>query len=188
MAAVHKTKLTYTTAGRGAATSRQSSRPRPARADFEIHEAYDDRSVWLRLSGELDMGSSPSLKQRLADLRAEKRPVRIDLSGLEFMDSSGVHLLIGAFNAAREEGCQLTIDSALPPQVDRLFKLVALDRAAPGLWHDGPLAAGEDRQPPATTRLQRPFDRALELLELHCAAEDGGVHRPDRAGVRESPQ
>jgi anti-sigma B factor antagonist len=109
-------------------------------AYFEIQETYDGDWVRLRLTGELDLGSAPVLRHRLAELRAEKRLVRLDLSGLEFMDSGGIHLLIGAFNDAREDGWQLAIDSALYPQVHRLFRLAALDSIIPGPWHQRPAA------------------------------------------------
>ena len=107
---------------------------------FEIQEAYDGESLRLRLLGELDLASTPILKDRLARVRAEKRLVRLDLSGLEFIDSSGIHLLIAAFNVAREDGWQLETDSALSPQVHSLFKLTGLDRIVPGLRDEGPIA------------------------------------------------
>lgn len=109
-------------------------------AYFEIHEAYDGEQVRLRLTGELDLASAPVLSHRLAQLRSEQRPVRLDLSGLEFMDSSGVHLLVGAFHEARADGWQLAIDSALSPQVDRLCKLTGLDHIIPELRYDRPFA------------------------------------------------
>lgn len=116
--------------------SRRPSSDTPIPAYFGIHEADDDLWVRLRLTGELDLGSVPVLRHHLARLSTEKRPVRLDLSGLEFMDSSGVHLLIGAFNDARENGWQLVIDSALAPQVKRIIQLSGLDRIIPGLQQE----------------------------------------------------
>jgi anti-sigma B factor antagonist len=108
-------------------------------AYFEIHEAPDGEWLRLRLVGELDLGSAPALRQRLAQLRAAKRPARLDLSGLEFMDSTGIHLLTGAFNHARKDGWQLAIEPALAPQVDRLVKLAGLDRLIPELRRERPV-------------------------------------------------
>ena len=104
---------------------------------FQIREARDREWVRLRLVGELDLGSVPALKQRLAELRAEKRLVRLDLSALEFMDSTGIHLLVGASNDARNNGWDLEIEPGVSPQVHRLLKLTSLDRiiapqASPG--------------------------------------------------------
>jgi anti-sigma B factor antagonist len=84
---------------------------------------------WLRLSvtGELDLGSSPALEERLAGLRAQKRPVSLDLSRLEFMDSTGLHLLIRAFAEAEADHWELQIERDVSPQVKRLFELVHFD-------------------------------------------------------------
>jgi anti-anti-sigma factor len=60
---------------------------------FELDERHAAGCVWLTLSGELDLGTAPRLGERLDQLREEKRPVVVDLSGLEFMDSSGVYVL-----------------------------------------------------------------------------------------------
>jgi anti-anti-sigma factor len=65
-------------------------------------------------------------------LRLENRPVRIDLSELEFMDSSGIHLLMDELNEASGDGWHLEIDPRLSPRVDRLFKLAGLDRVLLG--------------------------------------------------------
>jgi anti-sigma B factor antagonist len=95
---------------------------------FEIDELQDGEFVRLRLTGELDLGSAPALEQRLAQLRAENQAVRLDLSELEFIDSSGIHLLIGAFNDPRDDGWRLEIEPQLSSQVDRVFRLAGLDR------------------------------------------------------------
>lgn len=90
---------------------------------LQIHELHDDSCLLLRLTGELDIGSVPSVRSRMEELRAENLPVRLDLSGLNFMDSSGVHLLVTTFDQARADGWDFEIDPALTPQVERLFAL-----------------------------------------------------------------
>lgn len=95
---------------------------------FEIDEVRDREWVRLRLTGELDLGSVPELEHRLAQLRAENQAVCLDLSGLEFMDSSGIHLLMSELGDASKDGWSLTISPDLPSQISRLFRLVNLDR------------------------------------------------------------
>lgn len=99
---------------------------------LEIHEAPNGECVRLRLTGELDLFSAPLVKRRLAQLRAENRAVRLDLSDLGFMDSSGIHLLISAFDGLGEDGWQLEIDPDLSRPVERLFSLAGLDRVLSG--------------------------------------------------------
>lgn len=110
----------------------------PGPACLRIHEAPDGRWLRLRLTGELDLGSAPALGDRLAQLRAQKRPVRLDLSELRFIDSSGIHLLLGAFRDAGEDGWHLGIDSVLSAPVRRVFQLAGLDRLALGSRYGWP--------------------------------------------------
>lgn len=95
----------------------------PALTYLELHELNDGARLHLQLTGELDLGSAPTLSQRLEELRTERRGVRLDLSRLAFMDSTGLHLLIGAFDHARAFGWDLELDPRLSPQVERLFEL-----------------------------------------------------------------
>lgn len=95
---------------------------------FEIQEARDGAWVRLRLTGELDLGSAPVLRARLEALRAQRQSVRLDLSSLEFMDSSGIHLLISAFNDARADGWQFEVEPRLSRQVARSLELAHVDR------------------------------------------------------------
>ncbi|MFB9388697.1 STAS domain-containing protein [Streptomyces coeruleoprunus] len=58
-----------------------------------------DHGAWavLRVSGELDLVSSPVVRRRVHDVVAEGRHhVVLDLSGVRFCDSSGVGVLIAA--------------------------------------------------------------------------------------------
>ena len=93
---------------------------------LEINESPDGICVRLQLSGELDLGSAPTLRRRLEELRAEKHGVRLDLSGLEFIDSSGIHLLIDAFGLADADGWDLEVDPKVSSQVERVFELTNL--------------------------------------------------------------
>jgi anti-sigma B factor antagonist len=53
----------------------------------------------VRLGGELDIASLPDVQQQLDGLLdREPQPVRLDLADLEFMDSSGVAVLLRIAN------------------------------------------------------------------------------------------
>jgi anti-anti-sigma factor len=99
---------------------------------FEIHESRRRDSVRLSLSGELDLASTPILKDRLTRLRAKRTAVQLDLSKLEFIDSTGLHLLIQATRDARVDSWKLQIEPDVAPEVARLFKLVHFDHASVG--------------------------------------------------------
>lgn len=85
----------------------------------------DRHAVWIRLTGELDLACSARLKQTLCEAVATQRLIVLDLSGLAFMDSSGLHAMIDADNRARLRGSKLVIIRG-PPQIDRLFELVGI--------------------------------------------------------------
>ena len=94
---------------------------------FDILEKHDPGGLRLSLQGELDFASTRQLDERLTSLRAKKRAVRLDLSQLEFIDSTGLHLLIRAVGDARSNGWKLEIDPEISQSVERLFKLVHFD-------------------------------------------------------------
>ena len=113
---------------------------------FDIQESREGDYLRLRLSGELDLGSVPVLENRLASLRALKSPVRLDLSHLEFIDSTGLHLLVRTVGDAQIKGWQLRIDRDVAPAVMRLFKLVHLDRVVQGTQDSRDGRAGSRRR------------------------------------------
>lgn len=100
----------------------------PPPISFEIHESRKDGWLRLSLTGELDRFSTRLLEARLASLRAARSPVRLDLSHLDFIDSTGIHLLVQTIGDARMKAWQVQIDPNVSPQVMRLLKLVHLDR------------------------------------------------------------
>src|SRR5436305_9345293 len=95
--------------------------------NFEMHESPSSDSLRLSLTGDLDLGSVLILADRLAPLRAKKRPVRLDLSELEFIDSTGIRLLTETVGEARIKGWLFQIEPDVRPQVMRMFRLVHLD-------------------------------------------------------------
>jgi anti-anti-sigma factor len=96
--------------------------------NFQIHESRVNGTVRLTLTGELDFAATPQLDARLTRLRVSKSPVSLDLSHLEFVDSTGLRLLIRAAADARTKHWQLRIEPDIAPPVLRLFRLVHLDR------------------------------------------------------------
>ncbi len=80
-------------------------------------------SVAISLRGELDLTSTPAFERELRDAEAGA-PVRlvIDLSGLDFMDSTGLRALLQARERARANGHELTLRRG-PRQVQRVLEL-----------------------------------------------------------------
>ncbi len=82
----------------------------------------------LSLAGELDAYTAPELEAALADHGPDgTRPsLRVDLSRVTFMDSTGLRVIIRADNELTAAGRQLVLVAPSAP-VSRLFELTALD-------------------------------------------------------------
>jgi anti-anti-sigma factor len=82
----------------------------------------------VRPSGRLDMLCAAEMKQRLARSVAEGHSrLVVDLSGVSFLDSSGLGALIGGLKAARLAGGDLRI-AAPAEQARVILELTTLDR------------------------------------------------------------
>jgi len=99
---------------------------------FAIVEDEHGASMRLALTGELDLAAVPVLDARLADARAAERTVCLDLSNLEFIDSTGLQALVRAIDDAHTNGWHLQIGREVAPQVMRLFELVGVEGLIPG--------------------------------------------------------
>jgi anti-anti-sigma factor len=95
---------------------------------FEMHERRDERGVVrLSLSGELDLAVADRLRSRLRRHAQAHATVILDLARLEFIDSTGLSILLTSFNDATDNGWQLQVDPNLTSQVRRVVELVGLD-------------------------------------------------------------
>jgi anti-sigma B factor antagonist len=80
-------------------------------------------AAWVRVAGELDIATAPELERTLREAQSRARLVVLDLRGLSFADSSGLHAVVDASTRAREAGGRLVLLRA-PPDVDRTFEMI----------------------------------------------------------------
>ncbi|MBW3557532.1 MAG: STAS domain-containing protein [Actinobacteria bacterium] len=82
----------------------------------------------LAVFGDVDAVSAPELEARLSHaLDTGCDEVVLDLSGLRFIDSSGLSVLVGVHKQLRDAGRELVIASP-PPAARRIFDISGLDR------------------------------------------------------------
>jgi anti-anti-sigma factor len=86
-----------------------------------------DGAVVLRLRGELDLATVSELSEQLGRAEHDASVVVVDLSGLEFMDSTGVSVLANTDRRARERGRRFVVVRG-GRQVQRVLELTGLDR------------------------------------------------------------
>ncbi|HEX3812180.1 MAG TPA: STAS domain-containing protein [Mycobacteriales bacterium] len=86
--------------------------------------ADDDSPVTvLEVGGEVDAYSAPTLGARISEIVASgQKQLVVDLNGVEFIDSTGLGVLVGGFNEAREAGGRLDLVCA----VERVLKLLRI--------------------------------------------------------------
>jgi len=87
----------------------------------------------VQICGELDIATAPDLREQLLAILGDRRtPSRLilDLSKLEFMDSSGVAVLINTERRARLLGSSLALVAPQRP-VARILQICGVDRCFP---------------------------------------------------------
>jgi anti-sigma B factor antagonist len=98
--------------------------------DMEV-ERTDDRAC-VRLAGEFDLACKGAFEQEMAALASERLgELVVDLSGLSFIDSCGLRLLVELLDRSRREGFEFRLIPG--PRVQSLFELTGLDQVLPGL-------------------------------------------------------
>lgn len=84
--------------------------------------------VVLRLSGELDHYTGPSLRQAVEDvLSGPGARIVADLSELHYCDSTGMTVIITAYHRARAAGSSFSV-ARLSPAMTQLFRVAGLDQ------------------------------------------------------------
>jgi anti-anti-sigma factor len=108
---------------------------------FAVEVQRHEHVTIVQLRGELDLATAETLRSTLDAAIAEtltaapdgtERGARLvlDLRGLSFIDSAGLHLLVALDQRAQHDGFQLTLLAPAAP-VDRAIRLCGLDRILP---------------------------------------------------------
>ena len=93
--------------------------------NHDINE--DGGAVIVALEGDVDLQSSPDARKVLLECVARKKPVLVDLSGVGYIDSSGVASLVESLQTARKGGSTLVLVS-VSDGARRVLELARLDK------------------------------------------------------------
>jgi len=81
----------------------------------------------LSPKGDIDLSRSPSMRAQVtAAMRKSPKRLVIDLSGVSYMDSSGVATLVEALQSTRKAGAKLLL-CGLTPRVRSILEISRLD-------------------------------------------------------------
>ena len=97
--------------------------------EFAISLAEIDGRAHVTLRGELDLATAPELEQLLTERIDASQDVVVDLRGLEFMDSSGIRVLVAAHARAGRADTRVFVVRPEPNSaVAKIVEVAGLDR------------------------------------------------------------
>ncbi len=92
--------------------------------DIQVKET--DEQVCVIVEGDIEMMTIKSFKQKLFEIGQNvDKDIEIDLSGVDYIDSSGVGVLISLLKLQKKKGKQLDINK-VSPKVQNVLKLSSL--------------------------------------------------------------
>lgn len=103
---------------------------------LRMHIESGPASVCLKVGGELDIYTAPDLQEAIEQLEATVPALLIvDLADLDFIDATGLHILLEAHERARNTNrCLFLLRPR--PMVQRVLQVTGLDRVLdlPRVW------------------------------------------------------
>jgi stage II sporulation protein AA (anti-sigma F factor antagonist) len=93
-------------------------------------ETADD-IVTVFLTGDIDHSNAKSIREDIDFALERNSPKRLvlDFSGLDFMDSSGIGLIMGRYKKCEAIGCKITVTGARGT-IRKVLKIAGIERLA----------------------------------------------------------
>ena len=99
---------------------------------LRIETRTEGDSIFIVLAGELDASSCPAVEAKLADADGDGDGlVVVDLREVNFIDSTGIALLVRAMRASAEDSDRLRVVPSRSRDVQRLLEICGMDQALP---------------------------------------------------------
>jgi anti-sigma B factor antagonist len=126
--------------------------------DLRLRARDHEGIMVVEVAGELELHNAPQLRAELLRACEVDQPcVVVDLSGLTFIDSTGIGVLVGALKRTREHGGVLTLVCPVP-RIRRVFEITGLLKALP--LYETRQAAQEACSTPASTATKIAIEEA----------------------------
>lgn len=99
---------------------------------MQINSHMFQDTLYLSIQGELDEHSASYARENMDKLLEEGffKQVIIDLSELEFMDSTGIGVMIGRYKKMKEKNIPIFISNP-STHADKIFKMTAMYQIMP---------------------------------------------------------
>ncbi|MFD8807233.1 STAS domain-containing protein [Streptomyces sp. NPDC059597] len=95
-----------------------------------VTQQYHDRTV-ITVAGEMDLHTCPALRDATSVIPPDDKALHLEMSGVSFMDSSGINLLLQLHLRLLGEGRQLVIDGLRDQPTQVLLLTGAYDVLVP---------------------------------------------------------
>jgi len=93
---------------------------------FSVSCQQRDGGAIIVVTGDVDMSTSPQLRDQLRAPEAQAATVVLDLRDVSFMDSSGLGAIVGEHKRAREHGFRFAVAVGGATAVERILVLAQL--------------------------------------------------------------
>lgn len=99
--------------------------------DLDVSVERDGDTCVMKLGGEVDVYTSPLFKERLVkSIDDGCRSIVVDLEGVEFIDSSGLGVLVSGLRRIKENEGSIHLVLTREP-ILKVFRITGLDRVFP---------------------------------------------------------
>ncbi len=99
--------------------------------DLAVQVNEQDGWAVVQVHGDVDMTTAPRLREQVIRVIVDGQPrVVLDLQGVDFIDSTGLGVVVGLLKRARTQGGDLRLVSTRS-SLRKVLELTALDQALP---------------------------------------------------------
>jgi stage II sporulation protein AA (anti-sigma F factor antagonist) len=98
---------------------------------MSVRLVFKDGTLTALLSGEIDHHSAKEIRDTIDDTADKTKPHRLvlDFAQVQFMDSSGIGLIMGRYKLMQTLGGRVSIAN-LPPKIEKIIRLAGVERLA----------------------------------------------------------
>lgn len=101
----------------------------PASDGFRVSVQDEAGRPTVVVEGEVDVATAPALRDELYRLIEQgSNTIVVDLAGMDFIDSTGLGVFVGALKRSRERGGGVEL-RGLKPSARKVFEITGLDAA-----------------------------------------------------------
>lgn len=89
-----------------------------------VETEFDNNVLTAKLYGEIDHHKAPAIRNKIDSQTESLRPseLRLDFSGVSFMDSSGIGLIMGRYRQVSLLGGRLRVVN-IPKNLEKIFAI-----------------------------------------------------------------